>query len=210
MRDRVAQKFKDNIVYWGSVGTIIIIIVLTLSNIDSFTKGSEKTLDFLLANFSWLYAAVVLILMYFSILLMISKYGKIRLGKDAEKPKYSFLSWISMLFSADMGIGLIFWSVAEPLNHYLNPLDLEPMTSQAQNFALGKTFLHWGISAWTCYAVLALILAYFQYRKDQPALISSVLHPLIGDAPVKKNIIDIFTIFATVAGVVTSLGLGTL
>ncbi|SMB87252.1 glycine betaine transporter [Desulfonispora thiosulfatigenes DSM 11270] len=204
------QKIKDNIVYWGSLGTIIIIIFFTLLNIDTFASASQNALDFLLANFSWIYAGVVLILIYFSIWLMLSKYGNIRLGKNDEKPKYSFLSWLSMLFSAGMGIGLIFWGVAEPLNHYLNPMNMEPMTSQAKSFALGKSFLHWGISAWSCYAVLALALAYFQFRKQKPALISSVLHPILGDRPIIKIIVDIFTIFATIAGVVTTLGLGTL
>lgn len=209
-RDKVIQKLKDNIVYWGSVGTILIIILFTLLNVDKFASGSQNVLNFLLSNFSWVYAGVVLILVYFAIGLMISKFGNIRLGKDDEKPRYSFLSWLSMLFSAGMGIGLVFWGVAEPLNHYLNPMNMEPMTSQAKNFALGKTFLHWGISAWACYAVLALVLAYFQYRKGKPALISSVLHTLIGDRPAVNNVVDIFTIFATIAGVVTTLGLGTL
>lgn len=204
------QKLKDNIVYWGSVTIILTVILFALFNVDAFTRGSHNILDFIMSHFSWVYAGVVLLLLYFSIWLMISKYGKIRLGKDNEKPRFSYLSWISMLFSAGMGIGLVFWGVAEPLEHYLNPLDMEPLTSQAKSFALGKSFLHWGISAWACYAVLALILAYFQYRKDRPALISSALHPLIGDSPVRKNIIDIFTIFATIAGVVTTLGLGTL
>jgi glycine betaine transporter len=142
-----------------------------------------------------------------------SKYGKVKLGQDEDKPKYSFLSWLSMLFSAGMGIGLIFWGVAEPLNHYINPLGAASASSSAKIFAMKKSFLHWGISAWACYSVLALILAYYQFRKKKPALLSSVLIPIIGEKRAEGALgkfIDICTIFATSAGVITSLGLGTL
>ncbi len=110
-----------------------------------------------------------------------SKYGKLKLGKDNEKPEYSLISWFTMLFSAGMGIGLIFWGVAEPLNHYIHPFNLQGFTQEAKTFAMTKSFLHWGISAWSCYAILALALTYFQFRKGKPALMSSLLIPLIGE-----------------------------
>lgn len=207
------QKLKEDTVFYGSLFSIIVMLLWTIFNIDVFEKSTNQILTFLLSKFSWFYFSVMLSFFYFCVWIAFSKYGKIKLGNDDDQPQYSFLSWLSMLFSAGMGIGLIFWGVAEPLNHYINPLGVASASNGAKMFAMKKSFLHWGISAWSCYSVLALILAYYQFRKNKPALLSSILIPLIGEKKASGWIgktIDIFTIFTTIAGVITSLGLGTL
>ncbi|MCY6483055.1 BCCT family transporter [Clostridium aestuarii] len=203
---------KDKVFYISSI-SLIAILIYAFFNIKTFEAASKNALDFLLDKFYWFYSGAMLSFFIFCVYLMISKYGKVKLGQDDEKPEYGFVSWLAMLFCAGMGMGLVFWSVAEPLSHYTHPLNIEPFTEEAKVFALGKSFLHWGTAAWACYAVLALILAYMQFRKGKPALMSSVFIPIIGEKRAKGwigNVIDIFTIFATVAAVITSLGLGTL
>lgn len=149
----------------------------------------------------------------FSVVLAFSKYGRIRLGSEDSEPEYSYISWFAMLFSAVMGIGLVFWGVAEPLNHFMAPIGIEAGTPATADFAMKKSFFHWGLHPWANYSVMGLALAYFQFRKNKPSLISSVFYPLTGEQGVKGPIghaIDILAIFATVVGVATSLGLGTL
>ena len=189
------------IVGWG---------LLFPANFESFGNAS---FNFLSTKFDWFYLGTMSLFVIFAIWIAISKYGQIKLGEDDSKPEYSFVSWFSMLFSAGMGIGLVFWGVAEPLNHYINPNGIEGATEAAKNFAMMKSFMHWGLHPWANYAVLALALAYMQFRKGKPGLISSVFIPLLGEDVVKGwigKLIDILAIFATVAGVATSLGLGTL
>jgi len=149
----------------------------------------------------------------FCIFIAFSKYGKIKLGPDDSKPEYNTISWFAMLFGAGMGVGLVFWGVAEPLSHFIAPMGIEPGTAEAANFAMKTSFMHWGIHPWANYCIIGLALAYFQFRKGKPGLISSIFEPLIGEKGVKGPIgktIDILAIFATVAGVTTSLGLGVL
>lgn len=207
------DKLKKDKVFYISIVSLISILFWAFFNIKAFERTNERILNFLMDKFSWFYILVMISFFIFCIALGFSKYGKIRLGKDDEKPEYSLISWFAMLFSAGMAIGLIFWGVAEPLQHYINPLNAKGFTQEAKLFAMKKSFLHWGVSPWACYAVLALALAYMQFRKGKPALISSILIPLIGEEKASGwigNVVDIFTIFATVAGVVTSLGLGAL
>ncbi len=194
--------------------SLAVTIALSLWGIvlpESFKAVADNLFTFLVTNFGWLYLLVMSLFVIFAIWIGLSKYGKIKLGKDDDQPEYSFISWFAMLFSAGMGIGLVFWGVAEPLNHFVSPLAMEGGTEAAKNFALTKSFVHWGLHPWANYAVLALALALMQFRHDKPGLISSVFIPLIGEKAVKGpigQIIDILAIFATVAGVATSLGLG--
>ena len=207
------KNLKKDRVFYISLISLVFLLVVAFFNINAFSKSTKNILNFLLDRFSWFYILVMISFFVFCMWASFSRYGKLKLGQDNEKPEYGLISWFAMLFSAGMGIGLIFWGVAEPLNHYVNPLNLEGFTQEAKTFAMTKSFLHWGISAWACYAVLALALTYFQFRKGKPALMSSLLIPLIGEKKSSGwigNAIDIFTIFSTVAGVVTSLGLGAL
>ncbi len=204
---------KMNPVFILSLVVVSVIVLWGLILPTGFETASNEAFRFLTHNFDWFYLLSMTLFVIFSIWIAFSKYGKIRLGPDDSKPEYSTISWFSMLFSAGMGIGLVFWGVAEPLNHFMAPDNLESASEAAKQFAMTKSFVHWGLHPWANYAVLALALAYMQFRKGKPGLISSVFIPLLGEERVKGpigKIIDILAIFATVAGVATSLGLGTL
>ena len=160
----------------------------------------------------WLYVLSVAIFLIFVVFVMVSRFGDIKLGPDHSKPDYSYKSWISMLFSAGMGIGLMFFGVAEPVMHYIAPPDATPETIAAAKEAMRITFFHWGIHAWAIYAVVGLSLAYFSYRHKLPLLPRSALFPLIGDkiyGPI-GHIVDTFAVLGTMFGVATSLGFGVL
>ncbi|MCK4260806.1 MAG: BCCT family transporter [Halanaerobiales bacterium] len=204
---------KSNQVFYVSLVLIFAIVLWGLLLPENFEKIFTDLFNFLVGNFGWFYLLSMSSFVIFVIWIAFSKYGKIRLGKDDEKPEYSTISWFAMLFSAGMGVGLVFWGVAEPLNHFVNPLGIEGGSAAAAEFAIRKSFFHWGLHPWANYAILALALAYMQFRKDKPGLISSIFIPLLGEeratGPIGK-VIDILAIFATVAGVATSLGMATL
>ena len=164
-------------------------------------------------HFGWGYLLAAFIFLVFSLAVAFSKYGRIKLGRDWEKPQYSYFGWFSMLFAAGMGIGLIFWGVAEPLNHYLNPPEYLAGTSgDAARFAMTHSFFHWGLHPWGIYIVMSLAIAYFSFRRGMPPLISSTFYPLLGDRIYGwiGYLIDILAVFATIFGIATSLGLGAL
>ncbi|MGB2741531.1 MAG: BCCT family transporter [Cognaticolwellia sp.] len=161
-------------------------------------------------NGSWFYVLTVAFIFFFVIFLGLSRYGDIRLGPDHATPDYSMLTWLSMLFAAGMGIGLMFFGVAEPLMHYLSPPTAETGTVEAVQEAMKMTFFHWGLHAWAIYAIVALVLAYFSYRHNLPLTLRSALYPLIGERIYKwpGHLVDVFAVVSTVFGVATSLGLG--
>ncbi|KJS23574.1 MAG: glycine/betaine ABC transporter permease [Clostridiaceae bacterium BRH_c20a] len=174
-------------------------------------KAFGAAMAFFTDNFGWSYMLIVALFLVFCIVVAWSKYGRIKLGKDDDVPEYSTWSWFAMLFSAGMGIGLVFWSVAEPMYHYASPPFGEGNTLGSAGMAMRYVFLHWGLHPWAIYGVVGMALAYFQFRKRLPALISSTLHPLLGDEGIKGPIgkaVDILAVFATLFGVATSLGLG--
>ncbi len=163
-------------------------------------------------NFSWLYLWVVFALVVASLVLAFGRFGRLRLGDDDEEPAFSLRSWFAMLFAAGMGIGLVFWGVAEPLSHYATPPPgLAPRTPEAANAAMLYTFFHWGLHPWAVYSVVALSIAYFQFRRGLPITISATLcglpHWLRGRWVAAA---DVLAVLATAFGVATSLGLGAL
>ena len=163
-------------------------------------------------DFGWLYVASVAGFLIFVIYLMLSRHGDIKLGPDDSEPDYSYLSWFAMLFSAGMGIGLVFFGVAEPIQHYASPPVGVGGTADAARRAMTLTFFHWGLHAWAIYIVVGLSLAYFSFRRGLPLTIRSALYPLIGKriyGPI-GHAIDIFAVLGTMFGVATSLGLGVL
>ncbi|UJL47235.1 BCCT family transporter [Virgibacillus sp. NKC19-16] len=166
---------------------------------------------FLSTTFGWYYMWIMLGFIAVSVFIAFSPYGKIRLGKDKERPDFATPTWIAMLFSAGLGIGLVFYGAAEPLLHSFSDAPLsEPGTDQAIKEGLMFTFFHYGLHGWAMYGLVALSLAFFQFRKGEPGLISSTLKPLLGDrmkGPFGKAI-DVLATFATIFGVATSLGLG--
>ncbi|WP_170006848.1 glycine betaine uptake BCCT transporter [Bacillus fonticola] len=166
--------------------------------------------DVILDQFGWFYMISTTIFLGFVLFLIFSKYGSIRLGQDDEKPEYSYLSWFAMLFSAGMGIGLVFWGAGEPMFHYYYPPTGEAATAQAAEDAIRYSFFHWGLHPWAVYAVIALALAYFQFRKRKPGVISTLVEPVLGDRAQGGigKLVDILAVFATIFGVATSLGIG--
>jgi glycine betaine transporter len=178
----------------------------TLSQIaSSFLSGSIE-------YFGWFYLMATLTFLVFATYLLFSRFGKIVLGDPTDKPSYSTASWLAMLFSAGMGIGLLFWGVAEPVYHYVTPPTGDGSTAESANLAMTYTYFHWGLHPWAIYTVVGVSLAFFQFRKKLPGLISSAFYPLLGDR-VNGSIgkaIDILAVVATVFGVATSLGLGTM
>ncbi len=169
--------------------------------------------DWMVTGLKWYYIGIVAIFLFYCFWLLISRYGNIRLGRDDERPEFSYFSWFAMLFGAGMGIGLVFWSIAEPMYHFdSNPFIAEgqSQTAEGARTAMRITFFHWGLHPWAIYVIVALSLAYFAYRRGLPLSIRSSLYPLIGDriyGPI-GHAADILAIFGTVFGVATSLGLG--
>lgn len=171
--------------------------------------GSIK--DFITDFFGWAYSLGMTLILLFVLLIAFSKYGKIKLGKDDDKPEYTTAAWFFMLFSASMGIGLVFWSIAEPMTFFLTPPFGEPGTAAAAEQALRYTFFHWGLHPWGVYALTGMSLAYFSFRKGMPFLVSSTFSPILGENGTRGALgkaIDILAVFATIFGVATSLGLG--
>lgn len=198
---------KKNSVFIISLLITAVLVAMGLVIPNQFAAGMNAAFTFLTDKFSWLYLVSMFVFVAFSLFIAFSKYGKIKLGDDDSKPEYSTLSWFGMLFGAGMGIGLVFWGVAEPLNHYVT----FGATQEAANLAMRKSFMHWGFHPWAAYAIIGMALAYFQFRKKAPGMISSIFLPLLGEKGVKGPIgkfIDISAVFATVAGVATSLGQG--
>jgi len=166
--------------------------------------------SFITHRFRWLFIILMNVAVVFSLYIALSRYGDIRLGHQTEHPEYSLLSWFGMLFSAGIGIGLLYWGTAEPLYHFMSPPMGQAETVEAAKQAMSISFLHWGIHAWALYCVVALSLAYFHYRRGLPLSIRSVLYPLIGQKIYGKwgHVVDTLAVFGTMFGVVTSLGLG--
>ncbi|WP_100009793.1 glycine betaine uptake BCCT transporter [Lentibacillus sediminis] len=198
-------------VFYITIALVAIAVILGGVFPEGFERITGNVTSFIADIFGWYYMWVMGGLVLLSVFIGFSKYGKIRLGKDHEKPDFSTPSWIAMLFSAGLGIGLVFYGAAEPLFHgFLDAPLSEPGTDQAVKEGLAVTFFHWGFHGWAMYGMVALALAFFQFRKDEPGLISATLKPLFGDrmkGPIGK-LIDILAAFATIFGVATSLGFG--
>ncbi|WP_338809196.1 choline BCCT transporter BetT [Neisseria leonii] len=164
-------------------------------------------------RFGWYYMLVVAAYGVFSLFVGVSRYGDIKLGKDQDKPDFPFLTWAAMLFSAGIGIDLLFFGVSEPLAHYLTPVMGEGGTPEAARAALSQTFLHWGLHGWGIYALIGMALAYFAYRKNMPLALRSALVPVFGRKRVDGwlgDTVDMFGVVCTLLGIATSLGIGVL
>ena len=191
---------------------IFIVVICLLSAI--YPKLTENLLntvkDFIFINLNYVYVWSVTIFILFLFYLMFSKFGNIRLGRNNSKPDYSFFSWISMLFAAGMGIGLMYFSVAEPMQHYSNEVFSANTTVQKAKDAQLFTFFHWGIHAWAIYGIVGLALSYFAYRYRLPLSLRSCFYPLLKDKIKGKwgNIIDVFALCSTFFGITTTLGFG--
>ena len=216
---------QDNIQKWGFdvhnpvfgisaslIGLFLIAILLVEP------ETSKSVLDGIkwqiIGAFDGLFMWSANIFVVFCLALIVSPYGKIRLGGDEAKTDYSMMSWVAMLFAAGMGIGLMFWGVAEPVAYftgwYETPLNVTANTPEAAKLALGATMFHWGLHPWAIYGVVALSLAFFAYNKGLPLSMRSVFYPILGDRTWgwPGHVVDILAVLATLFGLATSLGLG--
>ena len=160
---------KKNVVFLVSVVIALAIIVLGYIFAPQLPAISGAIMSFVSDKFGWLYLAFVLALCVFLGWLAFSKYGKIKLGDPDDKPEYSNFSWFAMLFCGGTGIGLVFWSIAEPLSHYASPPEgvVAPGTPESASWSIRNCFLHWGITQWVCFAIVGLGLAYFMFNKKK-------------------------------------------
>ncbi|UOR13262.1 glycine betaine uptake BCCT transporter [Halobacillus amylolyticus] len=195
-----------------SAGFILLLVIIGILWPESLETTTADVQAFISNKFGWYYLIVVTLFVLVCLVFLISPLGRIRLGKSGEKPEFTRPTWIAMLFSAGMGIGLVFWGTAEPISHYaISSPTGETGTDQAIKDAMRFTFFHWGIHAWAIYGIVALVLAYFNFRHGRKGLISATLHPIIGEKAAEGNlgkIIDILAVIATVIGVATTLGFG--
>lgn len=199
-------------VFFGSAILIIALVLYSTLARDQAQSLFGHIQDWIIVNASWFYVLTVALILITVVFLAISRFGDIKLGPDHSRPDYRNGTWFAMLFSAGMGIGLMFFGVAEPLMHYANPPVGDANTVAAAKEAMKLTFFHWGLHAWAIYAIVALILAFFCFRHDLPLTLRSALYPLIGErihGPI-GHAVDIFAILGTVFGVATSLGYGVL
>ncbi len=197
-------------VFWASLLTTTFFAVFAAIFPELSTQYFGQLQRFLVTKVSWVYVLSVAIFLLFVIFIMVSRLGDIKLGLDHDAPAYTNLSWFSMLFSAGMGIGLMFFGVAEPVMHYMSPPVGDAATVAAAKEAMRITFFHWGLHAWGIYAIVALTLAYFAYRHRLPLLPRSALYPLIGERIYGGigHAVDTFAVVGTIFGVATSMGFG--
>ncbi len=197
-------------VFYGSAIIILALVLYSALLPDQAQALFSDLQTWIIANVSWFYILAVAIILLTVVLLALTRYGDIKLGPDHSEPDYNNTTWFAMLFSAGMGIGLMFFGVAEPVMHFLDPPTGTGGTVAAAREAMNVTFFHWGLHAWAIYAIVALVLAYFSYRQGLPLTLRSALYPLIGErihGPI-GHAVDMFAVISTVLGVATSLGFG--
>ena len=204
------MKYGKNIVFIVSTAIILFLVVVGAVLPKQFGAVAETLFLFTTTNFGWFYLIAVFILILFLFALALSKYGRIRLGGDDEKPEFPFFTWIGMLFSTGFGAGLVFWGVAEPMSHFFSPPfeHLDSQSEEAARVAMGYSFFHWGISQWSVFAMIGLVIAFMQFRKKENGLISKSIETVTGNKPITTNTIDSLAVISTIMGVATSIGLG--
>ncbi|RIL20031.1 BCCT family transporter [Staphylococcus gallinarum] len=204
------RKISPVFIYSAIIVAIVVLIGAILpEQFDTITNNIKLWIT---EKLGWYYLILTTFIVFFCIFLIFSPIGKLKLGKPNDKPEFNTVSWFAMLFSAGMGIGLVFYGAAEPMADFASPPNADPKTTAAYTEALRSTFFHWGFHAWAIYGVVALALAYAQFRKGEAGLISRTLRPLLGnkvEGPI-GTIIDVLAVFATVVGVAVSLGMGAL
>ena len=200
----------DGPVFWPAAIVIILFIAVTLI-VGEPMNDVFATIQTSISNYGgWFFVISVNIFLFFVLFIAFSKYGSIRLGGPKAKPEFSKGAWFAMLFSAGMGIGILFWSVGEPINHFISPPEGVARSTEAARTSMEMTFLHWGLHAWGIYALVGMALAFFTFNKKLPLTISSIFYPLLGNkvyGPWGKAI-NVLAVVATLFGLATSLGMG--
>ncbi|WP_420797126.1 BCCT family transporter [Corynebacterium macginleyi] len=196
-------------------GFVIAFVVWGVLAPEQVFNTSSTALDWVMRNLGWIFTTLATFLMFLLLILAFSKYGKIPLGVDGEKPEFSTISWAAMLFGAGIGIGLIFFGPYEPLTHYLSPRPgaYAAASDEAVLGALAQSAMHWGLNAWAIYAIVGLCVAYVSFRRGRVPLMSSILMPLFGNRSTDSTparIIDGLALIATLFGTAATLGIGAL
>ncbi|MCO6441724.1 MAG: BCCT family transporter [Nitrococcus mobilis] len=188
----------------------IMLVALAVAFPSRFGRVANDIQDFITTYFGWFYILGTTFILVFVVLLMFSRYGRIRLGPDEAKPDYATWPWVCMMFTAGMGIGLVYYSVSEPIAHFKNPPLAQGGTEQAAVTAMNYTLFHWGLHPWAIYSLLGLALGYFAFRKGLPLKPAAAFYPLLGNriyGPIGHGI-DILAVFGTLFGLATSIGFG--
>ncbi|GAA0327016.1 BCCT family transporter [Oceanobacillus sp. FSL W7-1293] len=204
------RKISGVFIYASIIVGILVILGAVFP--DQFGQISGNLSSWITSYFGWYYMILTAVLVFFCLFLIFSPIGTLKLGKPKDKPEFRTISWLAMLFSAGMGIGLVFYGASEPISHYIAPPTADPQTNAAMLESVRSTFLHYGFHAWAIYGVVALSLAYSQFRKGEVGLLSKALRPLFHDrvdGPL-GTVVDVLAVFATVVGVAVSLGVGAL
>ncbi|MCC4799261.1 choline transporter [Enterovibrio norvegicus] len=197
----------------GSSALAVLFVLYTVIMPEHANSVYSAAKGYIASNFAWYYVGLMSVFLFIAVYLVFSRYGSIRLGKDDERPEFGFFSWFSMLFGAGIGIGILFWSIAEPMYHLQSNPFISPdnaLTIEAAQVAMRVSIFHWGLHGWGLFALCGLSLAYFSYRKGLPLSIRSGLYPLLGNriyGPI-GHAADLLAVFGTVFGIATSLGLG--
>ncbi len=194
---------------------ILVLLFVLFTVIDPEYAGAiyKAAKAYIASDLAWYYVGLISAYLFFAIWLSVSRYGSIRLGKDEDRPEFSNFSWFSMLFGAGIGIGILFWSIAEPIYHFQsNPFitESQAMTAESAQIAMRISIFHWGLHGWALFSIVGLILGYFSYRKGLPLSIRSSLYPIFGNRIYGwiGHVADLLAVFGTVFGIATSLGLG--
>lgn len=199
----------------ASIAMVLLFLLFTLSNAELANGIYTGIKAWIEHSLGWYYVAVVSLVLFFTFWVGLSRFGDLRLGADHERPEFSNFSWFAMLFSAAVGTGLLFWSIAEPLMHmqgnpFMEMAGVKAGTPEAGQIALRITLFHWGLHGWCIYILVGLVLAYFTYRRNLPLTIRSALYPLLGErihGPI-GHAVDLLAIFSTLFGTATTMGLG--
>ena len=195
----IALALTVGVSVWGIVDT------------QGLSQLAAKQVSIVLRSRGWFVMLTVSILLITSLVLAFSKFGRIRLGHDDEQPEFSTMSWMTMMFAAGMGVGLLFYGAAEPITHYLFGVSEGMDSAEAARAAMFITDFNWGLHAWSIYGMMALVIAYFGFRKDAPQLISAPIRSVFGDHPVSRStgwLMDLLSIYAIAIGLAGSLALG--
>ncbi|MDT8398205.1 MAG: BCCT family transporter [Pseudomonadales bacterium] len=205
-----AEFSSDPLIFFTVLGFVTLVIFAAWTDLPDLRAFLLALQDGIAEGFSWFFSLTVSLLLAFAIWLIFSRHAHVKLGADDSQPDFSLLSWLSMLFSAGMGIGLVFFGVAEPVLHFLHPPAAEPMSLAAARDAIQLSVFHWGLHAWAIYAVLGASLAYFHHRGKEPLAIRSTLRPLLKSHThrLPGKFVDILAVIGTLFGLATSLGLG--
>ncbi|RKN51100.1 BCCT family transporter [Micromonospora endolithica] len=215
VRERSPDGRVDRLVLTLGVGGVLAVVLWGVSARRSLAGFGTSGLAWTIDTFGWFFVVAADAFLVLAVVIAASRFGRIRLGADDDQPEFGNLAWIAMMFSAGMGIGLVFFAVAEPIRHYATPppvVNVEPQTGAAGAAAMQYTLFHWTLHPWAIYAVVALALAYSTFRKGRQNRISAAFRPLLGDRADggAGRVVDLLAVFATVFGSATSLGLGAL